>query len=320
MDPSPHLLQTVAAFYRILLGRESDPPGLAYYANRLREGADLVDIASDIADSGEALSRWDVPVDFADRPLIFLHVMKTGGTSLTRALQRHVPPGRALTDVLLDHLVLIPSYATHRAVFLAGHLPFEATELLNSEAARVIVLRDPLERTLSHYRHLRRLPEVMTEQPDFSLEVFLNSPRWRTLASNYQARHLGHTIGIAGGEPSPAVRFASLGHPFPSQHALPLQSFFDCSPTVRDDVLLERASACLGEIEFVGVTDELDPLYRRLLEYWSLEEPGPPLWENVGSGWPTRDDLPSAMLARILEINQVDLALYEQAKNKLEAR
>ena len=79
------------------------------------------------------------------------------------------------------------------------------------------MLRDPVDRSLSHYWQLSINPDVQAESPGFSLEEFVESPRWNTLCRDYQARQLAHRVDLAnaGKTYAPAVRFASLGPPFP---------------------------------------------------------------------------------------------------------
>ena len=148
--------------------------------------------------------------------------------------------------------------------FVTGHLPWEVRDLLPAGTRTVTVLRDPVDRTLSHYWQLSINPDVKAESPGFSLEEFVESPRWNTLCRDYQARQLAHRIDVAhaGKTYVPADRFAALGPPFPREHQYPLQSLFDCSPLTLSGAALERAAlGALAEIEFVGVTRHLDALY-----------------------------------------------------------
>jgi hypothetical protein len=177
-------------------------------------------------------------------------------------------------------------------------------------------LRDPVERTLSHYAHLRRNPAVLAEAPDFSLDDFLESPRWNTLARDYQARQLVHEVELAGAgtEFSPAERFRGLGPPFPPEHELPLQSFFDCSPlSVAPDELPESALERLESIEFVGVTERLDGLFARVARAWGFDDPGSLPRLQVSPDRLSRAELPPRLVERIEEATAIDRELYRLA-------
>lgn len=179
------------------------------------------------------------------------------------------------------------------------------------------VIREPVERTLSHYHHLRTNPAVMAEDARFSLETLLESPRWQTLARNYQARHLVHRIGITDAWAcySPAERFAQLGPPFPRHHPLPLQSLFDCTPLVGDDAILTvKAVRRLKSIEFVGITERLDDLFQTVARYLRVKPLSGVPRENVSFGRPLTAEIPPSLIRRIRDANSVDQALYEQAR------
>jgi hypothetical protein len=253
-------------------------------------------------------------------PLYFMHIMKTGGTALTTALARlcaDANGGPSVTEIFLDQFVAHDRARWGEVGFVTGHLPWEARVLLPPATRTLTVLRDPVDRTLSHYWQLSINPEVTAESPGFSLEEFVESPRWNTLCRDYQARQLAHHVDLAhaGTTYAPAERFASLGPPFPAQHMYPLQSFFDCSPLLLGGSDLERAALhALSEIEFVGVTEHLDALYHRVAQQvWSVADPPALGRENTSPDRPRRATIPADLLHRIEDMTVVDRALYEAA-------
>ena len=252
-----------------------------------------------------------------------MHIMKTGGTALTTALARlchDAHAGESVTEVFLDQFVLRDPRRWNEVGFVTGHLPWEVRELLPPATRSLTVLRDPVDRTFSHYWQLSINPEVRAESPGFSLEEFVESSRWNTLCRDYQARQLAHRVDLAhaGTTYAPADRFASLGAPFPSEHQYPLQSFFDCSPLTLGGADLERAALeSLAEIEFVGVTEQLDSLYRVVVErVWSLHDLQPLGRENTAPDRPRRSSVSADLVRRIEEMTAVDHALYEEAKRR----
>ena len=150
-----------------------------------------------------------------------MHIMKTGGTSLTTGLSRLcgvANAGTSLTEVVLDQFMQHDPRRWNKVGYVTGHLPWEVRELLPRATRSVTVIREPVARSLSHYWQLSVNPDVIAESPDFSLEEYVESPRWNTLCRDYQARQLAHRVDIAqaGKTYSPAERFASLGPPFPA--------------------------------------------------------------------------------------------------------
>jgi hypothetical protein len=256
-------------------------------------------------------------------PLYFMHIMKTGGTALTTALARlsaGAHAGASVTEIFLDQFVLRDPRQWREVGFVTGHLPWEARELLPPATRTLTVLRDPVERSLSHYWQLSINPDVRAESPGFTLEEYVESPRWNTLCRDYQARQLAHRVDLAnaGKSYAPAVRFASLGPPFPPEHQYPLQSLFDCSPLALTGDGLERAALrSLSEIEFVGVTEQLDALYRQVAaRVWSVDDPPVLGRENPSHDRPRRATVSAELIRRIEEMTAVDHALYESARRR----
>jgi hypothetical protein len=256
-------------------------------------------------------------------PLYFMHIMKTGGTTLSTVLARlsdRASAGTSITEVFLDQFVQRGPKGWNDVGFVTGHLPWEARGLLPPATRTVTVLRDPVDRSLSHYWQLSINPDVLAESPGFSLEEYVESPRWNTLCRDYQARQLAHRIDLAnaGKTYAPAERFASLGPPFPREHQYPLQSLFDCSPMTLSGSDLERvALQSLSEIEFVGVTDRLAALYSQIAEgVWGRNELPLLGRENTSPDRPRRATISADLLRRIEEMTVVDQALYEAARKR----
>jgi hypothetical protein len=131
-------------------------------------------------------------------PVVFLHVMKCGGTSVRAGLSRAIGgdadhpifelQGQAVIGVvggrhadnwqfrnrLLHYLLLGP-----RPSLVLGHFRYrnEYDELLGA-AHFVTVLRDPLERFVSLYKY-RRHKDTVDVPVSGSFEQFLETPRWQ---------------------------------------------------------------------------------------------------------------------------------------------
>jgi hypothetical protein len=256
----------------------------------------------------------------APAPLYFMHIMKTGGTALTTALAglcEVAHAGASVTEIFLDQFVERDRTQWNEVGFVTGHLPWEVRELLPPGTRSVTVLRDPVDRTLSHYWQLSINPDVMAESPNFSLEEFVESPRWNTLCRDYQARQLAHRVDVAqaGKRYTPADRFADLGPPFPREHPYPLQSLFDCSPLTLSGAELEQAALrSLAEIEFVGVTEHLDALYGQVAaKVWALRDLPPLGRENTASDRPRRENISAGLVDKIEAMTAVDHTLYQAA-------
>ena len=92
--------------------------------------------------------------------LIFLHLPKTGGSSLGHALHRQysrsakylvdgVQPGRSV-----DALLALSEQERRRFHCISGHIPFGLHRHLPDPAVYTTLIRDPVERLISHYHHV----------------------------------------------------------------------------------------------------------------------------------------------------------------------
>jgi hypothetical protein len=140
---------------------------------------------------------------------VFIHIPKTAGTTLTGVLRKNFPPGtvRVLGNVFagagtlsrgpLERMQRSGRVMTRDVHLLAGHIPFGVREFLAEDTRYITFLRDPVERTLSHYYriltiHRAEPREGLTEDP--SLEQMLEQREY--LYDNLQTRMLS-------GDPEP---------------------------------------------------------------------------------------------------------------------
>jgi hypothetical protein len=307
----------VASAYRALLGRQPDPEGQRHFVRQLlRAEAGMEDIMRTMAHSPEA-ARWTVlgpgirdyvaeavearhAIDTDLRPLCFLHIMKSGGTSLTYSLSSLAEPWPRLLDVWVDQLVVVPRPMANSMMLVTGHLPYGTLALLSPETATCTVLRDPLDRTLSHYAHIR----IHGGQPKLTLEEFVHDEQWRLQWVDYQARQLGVDVPIED---------AWLGRPI---GAPSLQARFDADPGLTPEDLLSRASQRLEKIDIVGVSDDLDQVLRAVAALWRKPAPAPAPRMNPTASRRPAAEVPEHLRAAILAGTEVDRVLYEQARER----
>jgi hypothetical protein len=98
-------------------------------------------------------------------PVFFIHVMKTAGTALRQSIRaqfddqelypsRHFDPDFFHAHTSIMYLVGTPPDRRARIRAYMGHFPYVATELLRQELVKLTVLREPVDRTVSHLKHL----------------------------------------------------------------------------------------------------------------------------------------------------------------------
>lgn len=319
----------VAAVCRTLTGREPSPAERAELLTGVAQGLDFEGLVADLLATPEAMDRTagtglQAVRRMLERELeaggevagsgmprvVFLHIMKTGGTSLSHLLEQLAGSSRSCISVPLDDLLVMSTPRLKQVRAVSGHIPYEALGLLPGPFQTITVLREPVERTLSHYREVRRTAGVPGE---LTLDQFLADDRYAVPSGNYQARSLAHTVDLAGAwiTYSPTSRYLQTGGR--EDQPYPLQSLFDSTPVaLSDDQLLERAAANLSSVDLVGVTESLDGLGRRLCRLFGAPETSLAqlnVSEHTGSR-----DLPTHTRRLIEQRTAVDRELYELAR------
>jgi hypothetical protein len=219
--------------------------------------------------------------------LIFLHLPKTAGSTLARVIERQYPAGAVLPlydSATGEEIRSIPDDRMRRLRVVMGHFYFGAHRFASRPATYVTVLRDPIERVISHYYYVRREPT--------------------------------HYLYDAAQELSLAdyVRSCNLAEPNNDQTRLLCGEYQGAIPTTCTDPMLPLAKENLREhCAVVGLTEDFDRsllLIKRRLG-WRY-----PFYErqNVTSGRPRRTDLPADTLRVLQAYNRLDIELYDYAK------
>lgn len=327
---SPSHRQFLRSAYRAVLNREPDPDGGRYYLDALRRGRlTREDVLRSISCSSEAArlalkspgmrehlaafaaTRHRLDPDL--RPLCFLHVMKTGGTALNTGLRAMTETWPRLLDIWPDQMLCFPRPILGRALLVSGHLPYGMQRLLGPDAAACTVIRDPLDRTLSHYVHER----THGRRFDLTLEEFVQSDEWRRRWVDFQARWLATDVPV---EDIWSGRFpgAERGAP-PERFVNAIQDLQDASIALDSDDVAEVALARLDTIELVGVTEHLDWVLEDVAAFWDV--PPPPPLERANERLVAFDDaqLTDDLRTEILAGTRADAALHARSEARATA-
>jgi hypothetical protein len=170
-----------------------------------------------------------------DRPLCFLHIAKTGGTSVTDAIARLYPPDRVFTDrgnLSVGYLEGLGERLAGR-VFLAGHAHTGVAEFLSGRADLITVLRRPADQAVSNYLHVLSDPGNR-QHPEAIRGSFSDFLRRNDHQIDYQ---LGALCVALTSDPA-------RGHELRTRDLDPVLRFLDSLPFVG---VMERAEAC-GEV------------------------------------------------------------------------
>jgi hypothetical protein len=221
--------------------------------------------------------------------LIFLHIPKTGGSTLSKILERHYP--RAQT-VRLDgsnnaRFKTLPTAQRERYSLIQGHLHFGLHRFVPRACTYITFLRRPVERVLSFYYYARSTPDhylyplLAAERLDlktlFAGELTLE-------LCNEQTRLLA---GDGWEDPQRVVTRAAL----------------------------ERAQANLrSHFRVVGLLEEFDASLLLLRRVFGWDFPFY-VKENVTKEKPDDTSLDAETRRLVEDANGLDLELYEYARD-----
>ncbi|MBI4530369.1 MAG: sulfotransferase family 2 domain-containing protein [Candidatus Latescibacteria bacterium] len=229
--------------------------------------------------------------------LIFLHIPKAAGTTLHSILNREYRSqgiftinGRQVKKSVKEFMNL-PYEQRAKIRLLKGHMSFGLHKLLPNPSVYITMLRDPVDRIISHYYFVLRTPqhrlyERVTSQ-NMSLEEYVSSGI-STEVNNGQTRLLS---GAGGG----------IG-------------FGECSGE-----LLELAVRNIRDhFAVVGFSERFDEtliLMKRVIDWRHL-----PFYikQNVTKERPSVEGIPRRTISTIEKYNELDCELYASAKRSFE--
>jgi hypothetical protein len=235
--------------------------------------------------------------DFAPRPLIYIHLPKAGGSTLQEVIVRQYAGGRSFRFTgdsarYAEFLALRPE-ARREFDLLLGHVQFGLHHHLPDPATYITMLRDPVERVISHYHFVRARPEHYLHESlrrrKFSLrEWAAEAP---LVIDNYQLRWLISTP-VARIPPRGVTRSTLEEAKWNLEHGFEVIGLLE---------RFDESLACLGN---AFGWQNLEALERR----------------NVNAVRPPMEEIDPEAIAVIRDLNRFDLELYEFASALFEAQ
>jgi hypothetical protein len=218
--------------------------------------------------------------------IIFLHLPKTAGSTLARIIQGQYAASGIISlydSMLGEELASLPWTKLENLRVVMGHLYFGVHNFLPGPSTYITMLRDPVDRVISHYYFVRQDPShyLYDSAHKMSMQEYI-------VSCNRQEPNNDQTRLLAGKRET--------------------SSFGTCT-----DEMLDIAKKNLTEhFTVVGITEEFDRsliLMKRNLGWRS------PFYinQNVSRHRPRKEDISLETLRVVQAYNELDIELYRFA-------
>jgi hypothetical protein len=121
------------------------------------------------------------------RKIYFNHIPKTAGSTLGHLLSSQ-PGQRALPARLWSQLLSVNRSELADFNLYWGHFYRPFHRFIGEDVDTLVVIRNPIERTLSHFEHIRRAPEHYFHKrvcAHNSILEFVTDPLTRPMVENF---------------------------------------------------------------------------------------------------------------------------------------
>ncbi len=227
--------------------------------------------------------------------LIFLHIIKTAGTSFMALLERQYPGARMYRlRGLPGAFAGLDRRERETYQIVCGHFHFGIHQLFDSPSRYLTFIRDPIERAISHFTYIQwRTSEEFHERINASR---LSLEQWVRL-------------GVGPAVDNLQVRRLTLRE----------NEFVPFKQTTRG--MLDEAKRVLAErISFLGITERYEDSVRLFAEQLGWREPLTIERLKASPNRKAAADLSASERAAIVEHNAMDLELYAFAVDLFQRR
>jgi hypothetical protein len=240
--------------------------------------------------------------------IYFLHIPKTAGSSVREMLRMNYH-GKVCPCWNYDDLASSSEACIEKYDVIAGHFGISLLNLFDRHPLTLTFLRHPISRTLSHFMHVKRESNHPYHKYviDMDLSDFLTDPITLPLVYNFQSRYMSFR----------QTGFDCLSR-FPSACSKPghLSVTWELMSYGMSDMdIMDLSLRSLDKISFVGFVEDFDDSMARLIRLLGIKNYDIPKM-NVSTNIADLANVTSTVRDRILELNQIDMNLYDVAKSR----
>jgi len=219
--------------------------------------------------------------------LAFIHVPKTGGSAFVGKIINLWPKSQVSPYTGIQGFMTDPDLTRYH--FVAGHTFYpKMKEIMPPGMNYMTILRDPIERVFSHWKHLEKFN--LTDVKTFEDFVYTKH-KW--LASNLMARHISW--------------WPENYHEVPTHS----QIIEELDMPLADDELYYRAMSALKEFWYIGLQDRWVEAVKKIFDEFNLPLPEDTVQKGLTN---YRSVMSPQMIDDLEEMNSVDIKIYNYYK------
>lgn len=263
----------------------------------------------------------------SNQRFFFIHIMKTGGASLDRAMDKGFSAEESYPAAVgwnqamaqktcVNDLQNLPEDRLNQIRKFSVHMPFFTSKLVGPDVLTLTMLRDPVARVVSHLKQTKRIEHPYFEA--MSLEEIYDIPwLFHSYFNNHQTKAFSMSANDLVELRSQEERRSYLAQysdntydssePTAEMLKAMLYAFGWDAPINEERLAIAKAN--LNRVDILGLLDRYDELLSTLERDYGLHIrrlPG----ANIGH----QEAVSAELLARIEKDNQYDMALYRYAQ------
>ena len=248
-----------------------------------------------------------------DDILYFLHIQKTAGTTLMNILDSYFDLDSIYPEQFWEKLLPNLPLDFSKYKLVRGHFGYGIYRILPKKPVYITMLREPIERTISDYEHIRR-DKIKDKEYVPKNETILDALkhfRRKKIFTNAQTGYVALDLDM------PSL---IANRPSTEKQIMIRRWLGVAGKQTPDDKLLEDAKKHLLECVFVGIVEKFEESL--FLLYYTFG------WRPLSAAWklnpsPKRSksqDLPSETLNEIKKCTKLDSELYAFANQLFDQR
>lgn len=245
--------------------------------------------------------------------LYLLHIPKTAGTSFIALLDNYFDLDSIYSEQVYQRLKKSEDFSKYS--FIRGHFGYGIHQMLPKKTVYITMLREPIERTISFFDHMRLEPlrnnwvskNFLDSIKDIS-DIFRDAQKTRSFTNN-QTRYISVDLKIS--------KILQLQNP----STFRIEEFEDfINPDISDSNLLATAKKRLVEFPFFGIQEKFEESLMMLYYTFGFRPLNNIRKLMVSSKRTRKDTILQQTLKEITECTVLDRDLYLFAQDLFEKK